>query len=433
MADGAIDEYSSQGGMQCVDRSEPVLSFLDPATNACPFPAYEHLLREQPIHFDPAANFYIVSRYEDIRRILTDPKTFGSEAWLDSARETTHSEQTRKMTARLEAEGWVPPPNVAMLDDPRHRDIRAIFEGAFRPARVREMEEEIRGTARTLAEALPIDMPCEVVNAFSIPLPLLVMSRQVGVGREDIWRIKHWMDALIDRAGLMQIPEDEMESVDLEIEAQHYFKKVIDRLRGNNDGTVLGDLVNTPLSDGRTMSDAELLSNLMAAVFLAGTETTTNSISAGIWFLCQQPDLFGRLKSDPDRYMRTFIEEVLRLESPAQGIFRVVTRETEIHGVTLAAGSVLHLRLGAANRDDRLFGCPVQLDLGRKNAGAHLAFGSGIHHCIGAPLARRELHWAFTSLVERFARIGFAPEQKAVDYLPNYMFRSIRKLQVVFQ
>ena len=406
-------------------------SFTDPAINADPFGIYAYLLRERPIYFDAAVGVHVVSRYEDIRRILTDPETFSSESWLETARETAHSERAKAMMALFETEGWVPPPGIGMLDDPRHKELRTIFDRAFRPSRVKEMEDEIRDTAIRMVEALPRNETVELVSAFSIPFPLNVICRQVGARHEDIWRIKHWMDALIDRAGFMHSPEDELASVRKEIEAQHYFKTVIDELRGNSNGTVLGDLVNTPLSDGRTLTDAELMSNLMTGIFLAGTETTTNSISAGMRFLSEQPALFRRLKEDRSS-LKTFIEEVLRLESPAQGLYRVVTKEVELHGQTLQPGSVMHLRIGAANRDDRTFGCPAQLDVDRKNAGAHLAFGSGVHHCVGAPLARRELHWAFTALLDRFDGVALAPDQAETDYLPNYMFRAIRSLRVRF-
>jgi cytochrome P450 len=113
-------------------------------------------------------------------------------------------------------------------------------------------------------------------------------------------------------------------------------------------------------------------------------------------------------------------------------LYRVVTKEVEMHGVKLAAGSVLHLRIGAANRDERKFSCPAHVELDRKNAGAHLAFGSGLHHCVGAPLARRELNWAFATLIDRFKGIRLGAEQGPIDYLPNYMFRSIRELHVQF-
>lgn len=410
------------------------LSFLNPATNSNPFPAYAHLLQDCPIYFDPAIRFFVVTRYEDIRRILLDAKTFSSAAWQDTAREHYENEQSKQMAECFASKGgWVPTPNVASMDDPRHREVRALFEKAFRPARVKDMEENIRLTAASLVDAIARKGHCEVVTELSIPFPMTVISSEVGARVEDIWRIKGWMNTLVERVSFFQSPEQLLSSVDHIVEAQHYFKKVVDDLRGNRNGTVLSDLVNTALSDGQFMSDRELITNIMDVIFLAGTETTTNAITAGVRILCEQPALVDALRANPAERIRTFVEEVLRLESPAQGIYRVVTEEVEIHGMKLAPGSVLHLRIGAANRDESKFTCPAHVDLNRKNAAVHLAFGSGLHHCVGSFLAKRELYWAFATLVDRFSALRFSALQGPIEYLQNYMFRSIKALHVEFE
>ena len=419
--------------MASLSTFEGNLSFLDPATNSNPFPAYAHLLQEQPIYFDPAIRFFVVTRYEDIRRILMDPKTFSSAAWQDTARAHFENERSKEIAERFSSKGgWVPTPNLASLDDPRHREVRALFEKAFRPARVREMEDDIRLTAAALVDAFAVRGHCELVTDFSIPFPLTVVSRQVGARVEDIWRIKGWVNSLVARVSFFQTDEELISTVDHIVEAQRYFKKIVDDLRGNSDRTVLSDLVNTPLSDGQFMSDAEIVTNIIDVIFLAGTETTTNAISAGVLMLCEQPALFDRLKASPEEHMRVFVEEVLRLQSPAQGLYRVVTEEVEIHGMKLPPGSVLHLRIGAANRDESKFKCPGEIDLDRKNAAVHLAFGSGLHHCVGSTLARRELYCAFTTILDRFAGLRLSAQQGPIEYLQNYMFRAIKALHVEF-
>jgi cytochrome P450 len=415
---------------------EGSLSFLDPATNRDPFPAYAHLVQERPIYFDPAIRFFVVTRYEDIRRILMNPKTFSSAAWQDTARAHFENDLSQQVAARFVSKGgWVPTPNVASLDDPRHREVRALFEKAFRPARVRDMEENIRLTAATLVDAFAAKGHCEVVTELSIPLPMTVISREVGARIEDLWRIKAWMNSLVARVSFFQTEEEQIDTVDHILEAQRYFKQIVENLRGNHDGTVLSDLVNTPLSDGQFMSDAELITNIMDVIFLAGTETTTSAITAGILMLCEQPQLFDRLKASTAavEQVRVFVEEVLRLQSPAQGLYRVVTEEVELHGVKLPPGSVLHLRIGAANRDESKFACPAMADLNRKGAATHLAFGSGLHHCVGSTLARRELYWAFATVLDRFSGIRFGAQQGPVEYLQNYMFRTAKALHVEFQ
>jgi cytochrome P450 len=425
---------STGAEMETSTRFDGDLSFLHPATNSNPFPAYSHLLRECPVYFDPAIRFFVVSRYEDIRRILMDPKTFSSAAWQDTAREHFENEQSKQMAQRFALKGgWIPSPNVASMDDPRHREVRALFEKAFRPGRVKDMEGNIRHTATSLVEAIASKGRSEVVTEFSIPFPMTVIFSEVGARLQDIWRIKGWMNTLVERVSFFQTPEQQINSIDHIVEAQHYFKKVVDDLRGNSNGTVLSDLVNTPLSDGQFMSDRELVTNIMEVIFLAGTETTTNAITAGVRILCEQPALFDSLRASPVERMRVFVEEVLRLESPAQGIYRVVTEEVELHGIKLAPGSVLHLRVGAANRDEDKFSCPAHVDLNRKNAAVHLAFGSGLHHCVGSILARRELYWAFATIVDRFKTLRFSDQQGPIEYLQNYMFRSIKALHVQFE
>jgi cytochrome P450 len=155
-------------------------------------------------------------------------------------------------------------------------------------------------------------------------------------------------------------------------------------------------------------------------------------MSEGVLMLCRNPDQYALLQSDLDRHLPGFIEETLRLQSPVQGLYRVTTREVELRGVTIPARSLVHLRFGAANRDGGQFACPADLDVTRQNAGAHLAFGSGIHHCIGAPLARRELLWGFKVLLERCRNIRLAPEGNDFTHVPGMNLRALKALHVEF-
>jgi cytochrome P450 len=141
---------------------------------------------------------------------------------------------------------------------------------------------------------------------------------------------------------------------------------------------------------------------------------------------------WATLKSDPDTFLRTFIEEVLRLESPVQALFRVARRDIEMHGVTIPAGAVINTRYAAANRDERHFPDPEKLDLTRRNAASHLAFGSGVHHCLGAPLARRELYWGFRAFIDRVEDFELAPERNTLRHAPNFALRALKELHITF-
>jgi cytochrome P450 len=171
---------------------------------------------------------------------------------------------------------------------------------------------------------------------------------------------------------------------------------------------------------------------MTADTFVGGSETTTNALSAGIMLLAQNPDCYALLKSDPQRYLRTFIEEVVRLEGPVQGLQRFTTRDVTLHGVTIPKGSVINVRYAAANRDPAHFPDPDRLDLERPNAATHLGFGSGVHHCLGAPLARRELWWGFTAFLDRIEDFRLAPGKNRLRHVPNFYLRCLRELHIEF-
>ena len=192
-------------------------------------------------------------------------------------------------------------------------------------------------------------------------------------------------------------------------------------------------LVNTVIEGwGRPLNDNELHAEMMADTFVGGSETTTNALAAGMKLLIENKDVWAKLKADPDRHMRTFVEEVLRLESPVQSLMRFTHKDVELDGVTIPAGSVINVRYGAANRDERAFECPEKLDLERPRAGAHMAFGSGTHHCLGAPLARRELTWGFQAVVDRFEDMWFADGKNDFSYHPHFLLRSLKQLHIEF-
>ena len=268
---------------------------------------------------------------------------------------------------------------------------------------------------------------------FAIPLPLIVIGHQVGVPEEDIWKIKAWTDAWVQRLGMMQTEEEAIWSTEMEIEAQHYFQPIFERLRQTPDDSLLSDLVNTEIPEwGRTLTDEELHAEMMADTFVGGSETSTNAISAGVMLLIQQPDQWDILKSDPDRYLPVLVEEILRLEGPVQGLFRETAEDIELHGVAIPKGSVINVRYAAANLDDTMFETPEKLNLERENSRQHLAFGFGTHYCMGAPLARREILLSFKVLLERIDEMWFLDGLNDFRHHPNFCLRALRELHIGF-
>jgi len=409
------------------------VNLLDVETQNCPYAAYKTLRDEAPVYVEPRTGFYVVSRYDDVRKVLLDTENFSSNVY-NSSRGNVNKERVAKIQALFAEKGWTPEPTLASRDDPNHKQMRRLFDKAFRAGKIKDLEPFVEELAYRLIDDFIDDGYCDWVRQFAVPLPLIIIGRQMGAREEDIWRIKEWTDAFAKRIGMMHPEEEELGFIEKEIEAQHYFQPIFESLRKQPNDTLLSELVNTKIEEwGRTLTDNELHSEMMADTFVGGSETTTNALSEGVKLLIENPNAWDRLKSDPDRYLKTFVEEVVRLESPVQSLMRVAVNDVEMHGVTIPAGSVVNVRYAAANRDDRHFECPEALNLDRKNAGSHMGFGSGVHHCLGAPLARRELWWGFKALTDRVDEMWFADGKNDFSHHPSFLLRALKELHIEFR
>ncbi|MEM7286027.1 MAG: cytochrome P450 [Actinomycetota bacterium] len=404
------------------------VNFFDPDIQECPYDAYALLRDEAPIWQDPRTGMFVVTRYDDIHAILRDTERFRNAR--DRSKTDPRAERIR---ALYEEKGWVPAPTLAGRDDPNHKEMRGLFNHAFRPQKVKQLDPFVEDLANRLIDDFIDDRRCDWVRQFAVPLPLIIIGVQMGAKEEDIWQIKAWTDAWVQRLGLMQTEAEAIWSTEMEIEAQHYFQPIFERLREEPDDTLLSDLVNTEIPEwGRTLNDNELHAEMMADTFVGGSETSTNAISAGVMLLIRQPEQWDRLKSDPDHYLPVLVEEILRLEGPVQGLFRQTAVDVDMHGVHIPAGSVMNIRYAAANLDENVFDCPREMDLERDNARQHLAFGFGTHHCMGAPLARREIFLSFQALVQRIDEMWFIEGENDFLHQPNFCLRALKELHIGF-
>jgi cytochrome P450 len=408
------------------------INLLDHELQSCPYDAYDTLRNEAPVWRDPITGMYVITRYDDVRMILLDTERFGSGR-AASGRGPGGIERVMKVRALYEEKGWLPAATLAGRDDPEHRQMRALFDHAFRPSRIKALDPYIIDLADRLIDDFVEAGSCDWMKQFAVPLPLIVIGKQMGAREEDIWQIKAWTDAWVQRLGMMQTEEEALWSTEMEIEAQHYFQAIFERLRAEPDDTLLSDIVNTVIPEwGRALTDNELHAEMMADTFVGGSETTTNALAYGVMLLVQNPDVWQRLKENTERDLPIFVEEVLRLEGPVQGLFRSTRVDVELHGVSIPAGSILNIRYAAANRDERHFECPADIDLDRSSPRSHLAFGVGVHYCLGAPLARRELIIGFSALLRRIESVRFAQDPPNLAVQPNVALRALQELQIEF-
>jgi len=240
-----------------------------------------------------------------------------------------------------------------------------------------------------------------------------------------------WSDASVEPLGMMISDERLIECTRLVKEVQDFMASQLEARRAHPRDDLLTDLVTARDRDGAPFSMAEMLS-LTSQFLVAGNETTTNAIAAGVQLLVDNPDQQEILRREPSR-MRVFINEGLRLEAPVQGLFRVVTADTELGGVSIPRGSRIMLRFAAANRDPGKFQHPDRLDVTRHNAGANVSFGAGIHHCIGANLAREELVQTFDLLLRRITNLTYPAGRNDFKHHPSMILRGLKQLHVTFE
>ena len=399
-------------------------SILDPELVHCPFPFYAQLHEEAPVHRDPATGMWLIARYADMMRVIRDPVTFSNDIPA-MARRTSPS--AAEATAIIARDGFDRPQCLQRNDPPKHGRFRSLVDRAFTASRVRALKPQIDAIVAELIDAMPVGEPVDFVAAFAVPLPCRVIADQLGMPRADIPLLKAWSDALLDPVGMMVSPERELECARQTVDFQHYFARKIEEVRESPGANILSALVAQ--MDGEAALTTEEVLNLMEQLLTGGNETTTNTIAAGLLLLIDHPDQEAKLRANPG-LIGNFVEEVLRVETPVQGLFRIATADVAVGDVTIPKGAIVMLRHGAVNRDPAKFDDPDRFDVERSNAGAQLAFGAGVHFCPGAMLARQELASAFTMLLNRFGAFQLTCSRDELAYGDSFFLRGLKWLDV---
>jgi cytochrome P450 len=399
--------------------------FFAPEVIESPFEFYRVLRAQAPVYLLPGTNIYMLSQLADIRQAAKDTATFSSDFM-----HVLKGPEPSPEAAEIYQSGIEPVNTLLTLDPPKHKVYRSLINKVFSARRVEKMHDYIEQIADELIDSFIDRGECEFVEAFATALPVYVIADQLGVPRSDLTKIKAWSDAFASRLGGMASKEEEVENARLIVDYQQYMTKVVEDRRKNPRDDMISDLANITIEDGRLMTMGEAVS-MIEQMLVAGNETTTSAIAGGMLLLIQLSDQLQAMLDDP-AIIDNAVEEILRLESPSAGLWRVVTRDTEIHGVQIPKSSLLMLRYAAGNRDEQVFTDPDQMDVCRRNASDHLAFGQGTHFCPGAMLARKEMQVAFTKLLQRLTNIRLATGKNDLSHWPNMVLRGLKSLHITF-
>ena len=401
--------------------------FLDPNLMQDPFEADAAARAKQPVFKAPGSDIYMVFSYDLIDEVLSNPDLFSSKNEEMMLGRSVHDPKCQEIFAK----GWPQAETLLNNDPPSHTRFRRLVLKAFADTHLSRMKVYIEEVVNQLIDDMQKLGECEFITAFAMPLPALVIAKQMGIPDEDIQKVKVWSNSFIELIGSYLPQEQEMEQAELVVEFQHYLKARIDERRKDPQEDMLSVLINAHEgSDEEPLSTAELL-NIVQQLIVAGNTTTTHMLAAGVYYLIQNPDILEQVQNDINLVPK-MVKELLRLESPTYGMWRKATAETTLNGVNIPEGAQLMLRFGSANRDDKHFECPHQMQLDRKSKSKHMAFSKGIHNCIGATLARSELNISFAALISRLGNISLAENQPTPSYLPNLQLRGVDQLHITY-
>jgi cytochrome P450 len=385
-----------------------------------PYPAFAWLRDRDPVHWSGSLGAWVVTRYADVLEIWNRPDLFSSDRFRRVRAEFTSQRPEVRAVAAVLAE-WL-----VFRDPPDHTRLRALLQKTFTPRQLANSRPQIQAAIDALIDdALAKGESFDFVSQFAFPLPALVIALLLGAPREDIELIKQWSDQLAAYLGGSLDGQDNFTRARAGVEGLvDYFTRLL-REKSARPGDDLIGLMLRAEHEGHTLGSDEIVSNCVLLLF-AGHETTTNLLANGLYHLLREPAGAAQLRARPE-LGATAVEELLRYESPVPATVKVPTQDLSFRGAPLRAGDMVLPFLSAANRDPRQFADSDRLDLAR-TPNRHLAFGWGIHFCLGAPLARLEAALAFRSLLDRLPALALVDAQPR--WRPWLFFRALEELRV---
>jgi cytochrome P450 len=384
---------------------------------ADPYPLFHRLRSEDPVHWSPFANAWMLTRYADAFAYLQD-RRFSRVAFLDQMRARFGAAQP---ILRFQSE------ELSFLDGDKHTRLKNLVGKAFSPQRIAAIRPRIRAAVEARLDKLEPRRRFDVIADYAYPLPADVISAMIGVPEEDWPRLRQWVDGIVLSRGLVRTPELMAHGDRSATAFEGYLRDLIARRRADPSDDLMSALI-TAEEQGANLNDDQIVS-MTETLFAAGHATTRSLIGLGLLALMRNPGELERLRSRPDLIVHA-VEEMLRYDPPTQAPSpQVAIEDVEIGGKKIRKGQMVSVLIGAANRDPDRFTEPDRFDITRVN-NEHLSFSLGPHYCLGASLARAEAQIAIMAIVERCPnlRLGDGP----LRFQVAGRFRGLEALPIEF-
>jgi pimeloyl-[acyl-carrier protein] synthase len=415
-----MNAIASLAGIDPASTALSLYHLLDPEVLANPYPLYQRLRTEAPVHWDPFLHAWVVTRYVDVVRVLHD----------FSADRTPTPEQLQRINlSALTPIAAVMVKQMLFLDAPAHTRLRSLASSAFTPARVRVLRSHIQQIADTLIDAAMAAQgrQMDIIAEFAEPLPAIVTAEMLGVPISDHRQLKDWTAVFAEMLGNFQHNPDHVPKVLRALEEMlEYFRERVRELRAHPSEGLINSLLTAEINGDR-LTEEEVIANSIVTM-VGGQETTTNLIGNGLLTLLRHPTEMQRLRDDPE-LVPSAVEELLRYESPSQHTARMAPCDVELGGRKIKKRQAVIAVMGAGNRDPERFPDPDRLDLGRTD-NRHLAFGWAAHFCFGAALARIEGQVSFETILRRMPNLSLP--QVPLRWRTNLGLRGLLALPVTY-
>jgi len=402
------------------------ISFIDPEVQRCPFAAYAAVRAQGPVYYDESCGYYIVTGYDEVRKWAADTDNLSNVTGLLLVKDAPYQP---RIDAIYEAHGFLPVNTLTVSDPPLHTFHRSLVDKVFSASRVKQMEDYLQSIVDGMIDGFIDRGRCDFYREFASKVPLYVIADALGVKPDNVDQFRAWSEAVIQEGDPNNGEERQAELTHVICELQQFIARMAEQYRRHPADCLLSDLVHAE-DNGRRMSDRELVS-IVVILIAAGIDSTALALASTMYRLIETPALQDELRAHPDR-LANFIEEVLRLEAPVQGLYRRVLNDITIAGVDIPKGAVVVLRFGGGNRDPAQFPDADVLKPERKNARTHLTFGAGPHFCIGNQLARGELRIAFDTLLRKMRNIRLAKGEGSASWVSHFLVYGPYKLDIAF-
>jgi cytochrome P450 len=405
-------------------------TLADPVIQADPSAFFGAMRRNDPVHYDEKLGMWLVSRHDDIVEVLRDPITYSDKLGYEHIFAGGFFDEYR---AIMERDGGGFFPGAIKDDPPAHTRIRSLAEKAFTAHRVATLEPGITAVivelVESLAEKAAGGRVVDGAGDFAIPLTIRVICEQLGVSASYAKSIQRWSSAATAQISAMQDREMMLANAQQMCAMQQFIIAEMKAREAEPREDMISDIVHATLEDGGKLEFGEAVS-LIQSLIIAGNDTTATAIGKLLFLLATQPEVLATLQAsvDDDRLMTRFVEELLRIEPPVRGLAKMAVKEVELGGTKLPAHAHLLVLYASGNDDETVFPCPRAFDLNRSNLGKHVAFGVGVHRCIGASLARMEIKVAAREVVRRLADIRLAVPVEELRFLPTVATHTIAEL-----